>query len=602
MGHPRAVGIQALAGAAQKAARALPVLRPEHQGALMAAPALAYRHPLLPPTRRPPDVYADEVLPVVDGPRRGQRLSLISYQREIMQSLGEPGIEFVDVMGSAQWGKTLLGLTYLAWTIQESPTSILYILPTVTMASEFSRERLDVLIRSTPSLLARVDTRRSADGINTLLSKTFRGGLLALVGAKTSIGLSSRPIQRLVMDEIDKYAGGGLVEGSPIREAEKRTVTFQSRRTIYATSTPRMKNGAIHTRFKAGDRRYFHVPCPLPGCEWVGRLTWEMVRWEAEDGSDAAIHCEACGHRWSDADRYRSVAVGQWVAEVAEGVPGRRSYHIWAAYSPFASIPGLASEYLEAAKDGERGDMTALITFKQATLGLPVSEADDLSPSAGRLRRELLARRGPLEVPEHARVVAAADVHGDRIEVLVSAWSDQRECWMLDLRVLYGKPDEGSVWQQLDELRMETFGGLSIERLHIDSGYSANEVYDYALPRQRDGVFAIKGYSDPAFVTAPRKPEKGPRGRKCVLLVVGTDEGKSLVMRSLALDGERTQVHLPMAPWCNAEFVAQLTSERLEQVRQKGRTVNRWLPIRERNEALDLLVYSRHACQWLRRK
>ena len=80
---------------------------------------------------------------------------------------------------------------------------------------------------------------------------------------------------------------------------------------------------------------------------------------------------------------------------------------------------------------------------------------------------------------------------------------------------------------------------------------------------------------------------------------MGTDEAKSLVTARLSKSTGPGAVHLPDRPWCNDEFIAQLTSERIELVRHAGQTKRRWVQIRDRNEALDLLCYATHAMRWV---
>ena len=54
-------------------------------------------------------------------------------------------------------------------------------------------------------------------------------------------------------------------------------------------------------------------------------------------------------------------------------------------------------------------------------------------------------------------------------------------------------------------------------------------------------------------------------------------------------------VHVPWKPWADQEFVSQLTSERTEEKWERGLKRIRWVPLRARNEALDLMVYSLYA-------
>ena len=185
--------------------------------------------------------------------------------------------------------------------------------------------------------------------------------------------------------------------------------------------------------------------------------------------------------------------------------------------------------------------------------------------------------------------------------MLVVGWNTTtEEAWVLDHQILPGSPEDADVWKLLDAERARTYGGRTVERVHVDSGFMPSQVYAYCWPRQRDGVFAVKGYAARPFVSAPRLPEKGPKGRKCLLLLVGTDEAKAITMARLGSSSGPGAIHFPNAAWCSTEFVAQLTSEQRQQVRYKGITVTRWVQIRERNEALDLLVYALHAARWLK--
>lgn len=599
----------------------------------MAAPSL------IPPRRRKPSTWAHAELHVPDGPRAGQRLELFAFQTEILDSLGTDDVQEVDVIGSSQWGKTLILLVYCGWTIAEDPCRVLYVMPSdqgAGGAKEFSRERLAPFIRETPCIRARVHGKRSSAGSNTMSSKTFDGGSISLVGARAPAGLASRPIRRALLDEVDRFPVGvgtrsaksekgySSGEGSVRAVAATRTGTFGRRRTIAQVSSPVNVGGPIHSGFLAGDQRRFFVSCP--GCGERGILGWlgvdfdlvnllepdqvdrpprqvpapivAAVEWHAADGSDAALVCRSCRRRWSDLDRDRAVAGGEWVAENPAAPPGRRSYHIWAAYSPLSRLAELAAEYVAAVASAEAGDTGELTTFRQTKLGLPVASGGIVAPELERLRAALLEHRGKgPALPDDFRVVGSVDVHGDRLEMLVTAWSkDDEACWPLEHLILPGRPDESDVWETLDAYRAGSFGGKQIERLHIDSGYLPDHVYAYVLPRQRDGVAAVKGYSDRPLVTPAKRPEKGLKGRPCWLFLVGTDVAKSVIYAKLA----EGQIHLPDLPWCGAEFVAQLTSEKTEVIRHRGQNIRRWVTIRERNEALDLMVYALHARRWLR--
>ena len=553
------------------------------------------------PPRLRPSEYVDRDLIVPTGPLEGTRWTCHAFQREIMDAFDDPAIEEVIVMGSSQWGKTSIACGLVAYHMEHDPCPIMVVSPTEDpMAKAFSRERIEPLLRKTPSLAAVIDPRRDPEGTNTTLLKTFRGGVLALVGANSASSLAFRAVRVLILDEIDRYPSELAKEGSTLAIVKRRTQTYGRRRRIFQSSSPTLTTGAISVAHARGDKRIFMVPCPA--CSDEHELRWEDVHWPPGAPDAAHFECPVCQHPWSETDRLTAVTAGYWKPTATPSDLTVRSYHMWAGYSPLVRLSQLARESIDALASAEQGDLAPWRTFQQTALGQAVNPDDAVeSPLTSKLRASLLARRATDAwiVPTDVRVVAAADVHADRIEVLVTAWASDEAVWLLDYQILSGKPDEGTVWAALDALRIQTYDGHQIERLDIDSGYLPHTVYNYVMTRQGDGVFAVKGYAERPLLSALRKPERGPKGRKCVLFLVGTDEAKALVMARLAKADGPGAVHLPRRPWCDEEFIAQLTSEQVEIVRQSGQTKKRWVQIRDRNEALDLLCYATHALRWL---
>ena len=65
-------------------------------------------------------------------------------------------------------------------------------------------------------LRERVAPARSRDIGNTVLSKTFPGGILVLTGANSAVGLRSMPARYLFLDEVDAYPPSADEEGDPV--------------------------------------------------------------------------------------------------------------------------------------------------------------------------------------------------------------------------------------------------------------------------------------------------------------------------------------------------------------------------------------------------
>ena len=363
-------------------------------------------------------------------------------------------------------------------------------------ALDFSRERITPLIARTPCLAALVHGRRESGGSNTAASKTYPGGSAAFVGANAPAGLASRPVPRVLLDEVDRFPtslagrsgkserGYSIGEGDVYSVASKRTETFGRRRTIARVSTPVNVGGPIDSGFKAGDQRRFVVACPH--CRARGILGWlgvdfgaktkvvAAVGWTASNGADAALTCRECGAVWSESDRAGAVAAGEWVAERTDAPAGRRSYHVWAAYSPMSNLPSLAADYLAALATAESGDTSSMVTFRQATLGLPVGDEGVVAPSLDRLRAAILARRtdpAGWKLPDGTQAVGAVDVHGDRLEYAVWAFAPHEESWRLHHEIITGSTLDPETWDRLGAVIQESHHELPVERVAVDGGY-----------------------------------------------------------------------------------------------------------------------------------
>ena len=123
-----------------------------------------------------------------------------------MDACSDPEIREVVVMAGAQLGKSEAILNIIGYHIENDPSPILVLQPTVEMAQSFSKDRVaNGLIRSTPSLRDKVRDPRSRDSGNTTLHKIFPGGALTLTGANSAASLASRPIRLVLCDEVDRY-------------------------------------------------------------------------------------------------------------------------------------------------------------------------------------------------------------------------------------------------------------------------------------------------------------------------------------------------------------------------------------------------------------
>jgi phage terminase large subunit GpA-like protein len=300
--------------------------------------------------------------------------------------------------------------------------------------------------------------------------------------------------------------------------------------------------------------------------------------------------CSACGERVEERHKTEMLQQGEW-RPTAKSETCTAGFHLSALYSPLGwkSWAQCAAEFLRAKEDPFR-----LKTWVNTVLGETWEERGD-SVEAGSLMARV--ERFAAEVPTGVgALVAAVDVQGDRLEVVVKGYGAEEESWLVAFTQIHGDPARQPVWLELDKFLSQVFEHESGQKLRIqctvvDSGGAHTEhVYRYARARLGRRVFAIKG-GNIAGRPLVERPSVHNRYR-VPLFVLCVDTGKDIVLSRLRITSPGPGfVHLP--EWVDEEYLAQLTAEKAIRKYVKGRgAVREWVKLRERNEALDLEVYA----------
>lgn len=274
------------------------------------------------------------------------RTSRAEYQRGIMDAIGDPAIEQVVVMSSAQVGKTEILSNTIGYYVDFDPSPIMLVQPDEAMAETFSKDRLASMFRDSPSLRNKVASPRTRDSGNTILHKRFPGGHITMVGANAPSGLASRPIRVVLLDEVDRYPMSAGTEGDPVNLAIARTKNFWNRR-IVMVSTPTVKGfSRIEKAFEQSDQRHFFVPCPHCGHEHI--LRWANVKWK-DDPALALLVCPSCEKNFTTAQKNNAVKKGHWKATA----PFNRiaGFHLNELYSPWRTLAEIVDDFLRAKDD-----------------------------------------------------------------------------------------------------------------------------------------------------------------------------------------------------------------------------------------------------------
>lgn len=553
------------------------------------------------------------------------RTSRVPYLREIMECLSPSSpVESVVLKKGAQLAGTECGNNWLGYIIDQAPGPMLIVLPTLSMAQRWSKQRLAHLIQDSPSLTGKVAEARSRDSGNTIMLKEFPGGMLIITGANSAVGLRSMPARYLFFDEVDAFPGDVEGEGDPVKLAEKRSVTFR-RKKSFKVSTPGIEGmSRISRDFDNGDKRYYFVPCVECGHFQV--FQWSRFKWEPGKAETIHMECVGCASHITEASKTQMLAAGRWIATVERpeliesGIPAAdiervtaelaspskvATFHLSSLYSPVGwySWREAAQEWMDAQKDPDR-----LKVFINTVLGETWKERGE-APDW----EILYARRENYEiglVPEGGLfLTAGADVQADRIEVQIIAWGLNKSSWLVDYVVLPGRTAEPRVWDALTALLNTTFRHesgmeMSIIRMAVDSGFATQEVYAWVRSQGPGRVLAVKGQDNGASpVGQPNAVDINVQGKRIRRGVKVWPVATGLLKAELygwlhtrPAEGE-TFPPYPFGychfPQLGEEFFRQLTAESFR-VKKNARRAE-WVKDRERNEALDTRIYARAA-------
>ena len=532
-----------------------------------------------------------------------------------MRAFTDPKVHKIVMVAASQVGKSELELNIIGYIIDQDPGSILYVHPTIDDARKFSRLRVAPMIRDSKPLKAKVHDVKAKDSGNTILQKSFPGGMLTLTGSNSASALASTPARYIIGDERDRWATSAGTEGDPWALAEARQATFYNAKAV-EVSTPTIKgNSNIETSFYQGTQERWCHRCPECGGVQRDRVRQYPLRpGGQEDPREKVVEpqerrlVELPGLRLPDPRGHHAKAAGQ----VDRRQPGRlqegRPFFFGSMPSRARGLRGekIVLKFLDAKDDPQR-----LKVVYNTLLGQLWEDRGDLEDEDTMLaRREDYGTRPdgtPVELPDGVLVLTCGvDTQDNRLEYEVVGHGKYGETWGVVKGYIMGRPDTPEVWQRLDDVvdhvyKFKNSRGLKISITCVDSGgHFTQEVYEACRARVGKRVFAIKGKGGDGipFVSPPSKvPIRDNKRITCWLYTIGVDAGKATIMANL-------KVQEPGPKYCHfnrhpdagydLNFFNGLLSEKL--VLTHTRRGDRWawekLPGHNRNEALDCRDYA----------
>lgn len=543
------------------------------------------------------------------GPWRNERTP---YLVEIMDAFTDPKIQHIVMVAASQVGKSEAMNNCIGYIIDEDPGSILLIQPTTIDGKEYSKLRIAPMIRDCPTLKRKVADPKARDSGNTILQKSYPGGILTICGSQEAHALASKPIRYVFGDERDRWAVSAGNEGDPWRLAMARQTTFYNRM-AFEVSTPTIKNAsAIAKSYAKGTMERWKSQCPH--CGEYHEIRWADIRFEHEEiiiagektfkvGTVYYI-CPGCGAVSDELTMKRAPA--KWVAEnPAAYEQGTRSFWLNAFVSQWATWKSIILQYLQAI-----GKPRELQVVYNTAFGELWEDRGDLEDEDSLMaRREDYGTRedgSEVELPEGVLVLTCGiDTQDDRLEYEVVGFGHFGESWGIRKGIIMGRPDDPETWRKLDDVLDHVYRfadglGLKISMaFHDEGGHFTMDVRQQCAARQSKHLFAVKGMAgrDKPYTGPPKKMKIMVHNRQigtCWQYQIGVDSGKELIMDNLKVQTPGSKYcHFPKRDDYGSAYFKGLLSETLiydEKKKQPWQWVK--LPGHERNEALDCRNYA----------
>lgn len=531
----------------------------------------------------------------------------------------------VNVVGSAQSSKSLIGQIWSMYSIAENPGPIGVYLPSIEDARKYAEEKIQAITDGSPKLKHRVRpvSSRSGVGSNTL-RKRFVGGSMRIATASSPNALQMVSFRDLILEEIAGYDADVGGRGSPIDQAKKRQRAWLTRGAKWlqlsaAGVAGRCPSSAAHEKGTA-----YELYAPCPHCAGFGRHEFEDMR-APTDTIGPHFACRLCGGLIEEHHREAMIAASVYIATYegddtnpapplafaaedlahwqARSENGRTpSYRWWVYVSPFVPWEEIWAEAIAA----KEGGLAAEKTFTQQTLARAWDEGGD-APDHVKLY-ELREDYDEEVCPEGAYLLTGmADVQSDHLAWSVYAWGRGAEWWLVDRGKILGDPAGEAVWKELAEVLQRRYphaegGEIGIELFGIDTGFKSHNVYafcaNHPTARALDG---LPGWHRP-YLGKPKRVKARLDGRivgSTMLYPTGTWSLKSELAYSLAqaIDkgvGVRSpgRGHFPRS--VDHAYVRELVAEAIVEETARGKLTRVW-KLRKgfRNEETDVWVGAR---------
>jgi len=253
-------------------------------------------------------------------------------------------------MKSAQAGFTEVGINLALYTIDVLKRNVLYVLPTMGDASDFSKSRFNAALRLSPYL------KRLFTDANNVGLKMAGNTSLYIRGSRGDANLKSIPVSVLILDELDE------MDQSQIELALQR-LRGQPTKTVWYISTPTIPGHGVSLEYNKTTQEHFRFKCP--GCNKMDEFSFpKSLKICGEDMNDPDCYksyyqCTMCGYKYNhftddigvvqQPDKMITLCnTGIWDPTVKNTDPDRRGFKINQLYSATVSPAEIVIDYFKS--------------------------------------------------------------------------------------------------------------------------------------------------------------------------------------------------------------------------------------------------------------
>jgi len=444
-------------------------------------------------TLRPPEnltvsQWADKyrILDEKTSPEPGPwKTSRTPYLEGIMNAFHDVDIEEIIFVKPTQVGGTECLNNILGYIICQNQAPTLIVYPTLDLAEYTSTNRIVPFINHSEEI-----KKHYLEAESKILERHFDGMYLILSGANSPASLSSRPMQNVLFDEIDKYPSNAGKEADPISLAEERTKNFPAIKKIFKTSTPTLSSRPIWQAWENADcQKKYYMPCPH--CGAYQPFIFKQIKWAEtaktpnEAQETAYYECLHCKAMITDSHKFQMLASGEWKSERENG-KRKTAFHLNAIYSPWIRFGDIAYKFLST-KDYP----DIFMNFINSWLAEPWKNSEVNITSSKVLERQSDYPEGI--VPDEMKIITAGvDVQKDCFYYSIRAWGLNMTSW----NIAHGSVNSWDEIEAVMNLPYLNNAGTTfqINLCAVDSGARTDEVYDFCAYNQ-DWAIPVKGSS-----------------------------------------------------------------------------------------------------------